>query len=137
MPHADPGPDINETAASMLEAMFTSSPVGLHLLDPHLRVVRINTATPTMRGVPLENVVGRPARDVFDIVEGNDMEALLRKVLDTGVPLRERIVRAVTRADPCPSTLPGPVAGPTTCHGVRMSVEEILAARSPSSSVTG
>ncbi|MEU7385004.1 MULTISPECIES: SpoIIE family protein phosphatase [unclassified Streptomyces] len=100
MPDAHPGPDVDETAASMLEAMFTSSPIGLHLLDPHLRVVRINTATPAMQGVALEDVIGRPARDVFDLVENHEMETLLRKVLDTGVPLRERIVRAVTRAAP-------------------------------------
>lgn len=42
----DPGRQVDETAISMLEALFTQSPIGLHLLDTDLRVVRVNTATP-------------------------------------------------------------------------------------------
>ncbi|WP_371673290.1 SpoIIE family protein phosphatase [Streptomyces sp. NBC_00289] len=93
MAHGDPGRHVAETAVSMLEALFTQSPIGLHLLDTDLRVVRINATTPAMRGVVLEDLVGRPARDVYAMVEG-DVEALLREVLDTGVPVQQRIMRA-------------------------------------------
>ncbi|MFJ8199606.1 SpoIIE family protein phosphatase [Streptomyces sp. NPDC096152] len=100
MAHTDPGRQRDETRAAMLEALFTSSPIGLHLLDTELRVVRVNTTTPAMRGIPVADLVGRPIEDVYDIVEAGEMEVLLREVLDTGVPLRERIVRAFLRGDP-------------------------------------
>ncbi|MGW7041875.1 SpoIIE family protein phosphatase [Streptomyces avermitilis] len=100
MAHSDPGRRVDEAAASMLEALFTQSPIGLHLLDTDLRVVRINTATPAMRGVPLDNLKGLPARDIYSLVQGVDLEALLREVLDTGVPVLRRIVRARGNGDP-------------------------------------
>ncbi|MET7609024.1 SpoIIE family protein phosphatase [Streptomyces avermitilis] len=102
MAHSDPGRQLDETAASMLEALFTQSPIGLHLLDTDLRVVRINTATPLMRGVSLDDLEGRPARDAYDLVQGVDLEALLRGVLDTGVPVLQRIVQARSNGDPPP-----------------------------------
>ncbi|WP_369244527.1 SpoIIE family protein phosphatase [Streptomyces sp. R41] len=98
--HSDPGRRVDETAASMLEALFTQSPIGLHLLDTDLRVVRVNTATPVMRGVPLDDMKGRPIRDVYDIVEGCNVEALLREVLESGVPLLQRVVRARGEGNP-------------------------------------
>ncbi|MFF1653849.1 SpoIIE family protein phosphatase [Streptomyces sp. NPDC058255] len=100
MAHSDPGRRVDETAASMLEALFTQSPIGLHLLDTGLRVVRVNTAAPGMRGVNPDDLRGRRFRDAYDIVEGAEMEALLQEVLDTGVPLLERIVRARVNGDP-------------------------------------
>lgn len=100
MPHSDPGRHVDETAIAMLEALFTQSPIGLHLLDTDLRVVRVNTATPFMRGVPLHDLEGRPVRDVYDVVEGSDLETLLHEVLDSGVPLLRRVVRARVKGDP-------------------------------------
>jgi PAS domain S-box-containing protein len=91
---------VDETAASMLEALFTQSPIRLHLLDTDLRVVRVNTATPIMRGVDLDDVTGRPVSEVYGLVDDADIETLLREVLDTGVPLLQRIVRARVSGDP-------------------------------------
>ncbi|MCW8375820.1 SpoIIE family protein phosphatase [Streptomyces justiciae] len=84
---------VDETAVSMLDALFDQAPIGLHLLDPDLRVVRVNTATPAMRGVAEDELAGRPAREVYDMVDA-DVEGLLREVLDTGVPLLRHIVPA-------------------------------------------
>ncbi|WP_231573682.1 PAS domain-containing protein [Streptomyces sp. e14] len=94
MVHGDPGRPVDETSAAMLQALFTSSPVGLHLLDPDLRVVRLNTATPATRGVAPDDVVGRPIRDVYRMVEGNEAEIVLQDVLETGEPLWQHIIRA-------------------------------------------
>ncbi|MER6977811.1 SpoIIE family protein phosphatase [Streptomyces carpinensis] len=94
MAYGNPGRPVDETSAAMLEALFTGSPVGLHLLDTDLRVVRLNTATPAMRGVALDDLVGRPIRDVYHMVADSDMEAVLNDVLETGEPLWQRIVRA-------------------------------------------
>lgn len=98
MAHGEAGRQVNERSASMLEALFTQSPVGLHLLDTELHVVRANIATPAMRGVTPDEVVGRPIRDVYDVV-GEDIEATLREVLTTGVPLRDHILRVHAKGD--------------------------------------
>ncbi|MGW7052334.1 SpoIIE family protein phosphatase [Streptomyces sp. NPDC054887] len=95
MAQYDPVPRVDEAAAAMLEALFTQSPVGLHLLDENLCVVRVNTATPVMRDVPPGSLRGRPFREVYGLVDDDDdMEALLRGVLRTGEPVTQRVVRA-------------------------------------------
>ena len=93
MAHGAAGRLPEETAVSMLDALFDQAPIGLHLLDAELRVVRVNTATPAMRGMAGDAPAGRPAREVYDMVDA-DVEPLLRKVLDTGVPLVRHIVPA-------------------------------------------
>ncbi|MFD3842232.1 SpoIIE family protein phosphatase [Streptomyces sp. NPDC058642] len=99
MAHDAAGRLAAETALAMLDAMFEQSPIGLHLLDTALRVVRVNTATPAMRGLAADELTGRPAREVYDMVDA-DVEALLNKVLDTGVPVLGRILRARIDGDP-------------------------------------
>ncbi|WP_251096480.1 SpoIIE family protein phosphatase [Streptomyces sp. Caat 7-52] len=92
--------DTDETAGTgdagtaTLDALFTQAPVGLAVLDSELRVVRINTATPAMQGMREEEVVGRRFPASHHVVDGAAAEALARQVLETGVPVRERIVRA-------------------------------------------
>ncbi|WP_329157974.1 PAS domain-containing protein [Streptomyces sp. NBC_01717] len=49
---------------AILNALFTQSPVGLHVLDTELRVVRVNTATRGMRGVAAEGLLGRHFAEV-------------------------------------------------------------------------
>ncbi|MEV8059114.1 PAS domain-containing protein [Streptomyces antimycoticus] len=100
MAHGDPGQPVDEASAAMLEAMFTSSPVGLHLLNTDLRVVRLNTAAPAIEGVPSDGLIGRPIRDVYHMVECNDTETALRHVLETGEPLWQRLVHARVKGDP-------------------------------------
>ncbi|GAA1541836.1 SpoIIE family protein phosphatase [Streptomyces albidochromogenes] len=99
MAQFDPGRQVDEIAAAMLEALFTQSPVGLHLLDENLRAVRVNTATPVMRGVAPETLLGRPFSEVYGMVQDDDTEALLHEVLRTGVPLTQRVVRARVGGD--------------------------------------
>ncbi|MGW1614103.1 SpoIIE family protein phosphatase [Streptomyces sp. NPDC002285] len=98
MADRDPGGPVDEAAALMLEALFTQSPVGLHLIDTDLRVLRVNTATPGMRNRSMDDLRGRPVHEVYRLVD-DDVEALLREVLDTGVPMRQRIIRAHVEGD--------------------------------------
>ncbi len=100
MAYGDTGRGVDETSAAMLEALFTRSPVGLHLLDPQLRVVRLNTAAPALRGASTKEMTGRPVRDVYRMVEDNDLETLLRRVLETGETLWRQLVRARTKDEP-------------------------------------
>ncbi|MDX3076730.1 SpoIIE family protein phosphatase [Streptomyces sp. MI02-7b] len=85
---------MGEAEEAMVNALFTQSPVGLHLLDTDLRVVRVNTATTAMRGVPPTSLIGHRFADSYDIIDAERHEAAVREVLETGTPLRERLVRA-------------------------------------------
>ncbi|WP_433454452.1 PAS domain-containing protein [Streptomyces sp. CA-142005] len=77
-----------------LEALFSQAPVGLAVLDCDLRVVRINTATPAMQGTREEDVIGRTFPGSHYVVDAEAAEALVREVLESGVSVRRRILRA-------------------------------------------
>ena len=58
------GMDPADFDRAVLDALLSESPIGLHVLDTELRLVRFNTASPGMRGVPAEDLLGRRAREV-------------------------------------------------------------------------
>ncbi|MFE2146361.1 SpoIIE family protein phosphatase [Streptomyces sp. NPDC059456] len=84
----------------MLDALFSHSPVGLHLLDTDLRVVRVNTATPAMRDVHVEDLVGRRFDEVYGLVDAGEALDLVRGVLDGGAPVVGRLLRARRGGEP-------------------------------------
>nr|WSW48125.1 SpoIIE family protein phosphatase [Streptomyces sp. NBC_01001] len=84
----------------MLDALFSQSPVGLHLLDTELRIVRVNTATPAMREVRAEDVVGHRFDEIYEIVDGGEAMDLARGVLDNGVAVVGHLLRAYRRTGP-------------------------------------
>ncbi|MFF4648594.1 SpoIIE family protein phosphatase [Streptomyces sp. NPDC001380] len=86
------GPDA--LGAAVLKALFTRSPVGLHVLDDRLRVVRVNKATRAMRGRTVEEFVGRHLTEAYGLVDPAGEEAAARRMLETGVPSVDRLVRA-------------------------------------------
>ncbi|MFI2761830.1 SpoIIE family protein phosphatase [Streptomyces echinatus] len=94
MADADDFPGAGDAGAVVLDALFTQAPVGLAVLDSELCVVRINTATPAMQGMREEDVVGRTFPASHHVIDTDVAEALARRVLETGVPARGRIVRA-------------------------------------------
>ncbi|WTH12748.1 SpoIIE family protein phosphatase [Streptomyces sp. NBC_01578] len=80
---------------AILDALFTQSPVGLHVLDTELRVVRVNAAAWGMRVVPAEDLVGLHFAEAYAGLSALDeVEAVLRGVLESGVPVREYLFRA-------------------------------------------
>ncbi|MFF1359586.1 SpoIIE family protein phosphatase [Streptomyces sp. NPDC058297] len=83
-----------------MDALFTQSPVGLQVLDTELRVVRVNTATRAMRGVAVEGLLGLHFAEAFAGLSAPDeVEAILRGVLESGVPVREHLVRTRLAAE--------------------------------------
>ncbi|MGW6896952.1 SpoIIE family protein phosphatase [Streptomyces sp. NPDC054919] len=80
--------------ASLIEALFTQSPIGLHILDPELRVVRVNTAALTMHGMQSDSVLGRSLPEAYPISDPADVDTVLRPVLEQGRPSLDRLVRA-------------------------------------------
>ncbi|WP_327360409.1 SpoIIE family protein phosphatase [Streptomyces sp. NBC_01296] len=91
---------LNAPEAAMLDALFSQSPVGLHLLDTELRIVRINTATPAMQGVRAQDVVGRRFNEVYGVVDPDAAMDLARGVLESGVAVVGHLLRAHRLADP-------------------------------------
>ncbi|MEV0447513.1 SpoIIE family protein phosphatase [Streptomyces sp. NPDC050600] len=84
----------------MLDAVFTQSAVGLHVLDTELRVVRVNPVAMGMRGVREEDVVGRSAAEAYAFLGVTVDEGVLSEVLATGRPVRDALVRSRPPADP-------------------------------------
>ncbi|MFJ7069930.1 SpoIIE family protein phosphatase [Streptomyces sp. NPDC101115] len=85
---------------AVLDAVFTQSDVGLHVLDTDLRVVRVNPVAVGMRGVPEESVVGRTAAGAYAALGLTVDEDALRDVLATGQPLRDALLRSTPLSDP-------------------------------------
>nr|WTB36271.1 SpoIIE family protein phosphatase [Streptomyces sp. NBC_00830] len=84
---------------SVIEALFTQSPVGLHIVDRELRIVRVNTATRALHGVPPERLLGRPLGEVYPVLDPAAEESVARDVLERGVPVLDRLVRVRFAAD--------------------------------------
>lgn len=87
------GVTIADVQAAAAQAWFTHAPAGLYVLDTDLRIVSAGLATQIMCGVPAERVLGRPLTDVYGLPAPSQIEAMLREVLDSGVPAPERVVR--------------------------------------------
>ncbi|MEW2549073.1 SpoIIE family protein phosphatase [Streptomyces sp. NPDC047002] len=86
------GPEERAWDAAVLDALFGQSPVGLHILDTDLRVVRADSGT--ARSAP----AGRRFDEVYRLADPAGQEAAARRILATGVPAVERTVRVF--ADP-------------------------------------
>ena len=89
-------------AEGILSGFFAGSPVGLFILDSELRFVRVNDTLAAMNRVPAADHLGRT---VGEVVPGiwELVEPLLRRVLDTGEPLRGVEVAVDSPSDPAMS----------------------------------
>jgi PAS domain S-box-containing protein len=78
---------------AILKAMFTHSPVGLHVLDDQLRVVRMNTASRGLRNTPVEHLLGRHFTEAYELEDPREEAAVAQRVLDSGEAVLNRLVR--------------------------------------------
>ncbi|MFB7331164.1 SpoIIE family protein phosphatase [Streptomyces adustus] len=90
---------------AVLAALFSQSPVGLHVLDTQLRLVRVNVAARRIRDFldPVDQLVGRPLRDVLDafgVDRPEFIERTARNVLETGSPVLDLHFYLRSRRDP-------------------------------------
>jgi PAS domain S-box-containing protein len=69
-----------------LDQIYKTAPVGLCFVDTNLRYVRINEVLAAMNGRPASDHIGRTIREVLPDM-ANEIEALYRRVFDTGAPL--------------------------------------------------
>jgi PAS domain S-box-containing protein len=70
-----------------IRALYQHAPVGLSLLDLEMRFLRVNEFLRDITGLEAEEHVGRP---IFDILPDlrESLEPVLRRVLETGEPVR-------------------------------------------------
>jgi PAS domain S-box-containing protein len=88
------------SAASVeLEQVWRNAPVGLAVIDTGLRFVRINERLAEINGASVEAHLGRTVREMLpDLTEQG--EALLRRVIESGEPLRDIEIAGETPAQP-------------------------------------
>ncbi|NPC49324.1 response regulator [Corallococcus exiguus] len=73
---------------AQLDALLTSSPVGLSLLDRDLRFVRVNARMAKLDGLSVDAYPGRTLAEVLPRFASR-LEPLLRRVMETGEPVEE------------------------------------------------
>ncbi|MFC9324081.1 SpoIIE family protein phosphatase [Kitasatospora sp. NPDC057015] len=102
-PHREPDPGADHLDRALLNALFSQSPVGLHLLDPGLRLIRVNAAARLIREFPIDRFLGRSLTEVlraFDVSDPEFVERTARRVLETGRPVPDLRIRARNRDNP-------------------------------------
>ena len=72
----------------MLGALFEQAPVGQAVWDAELRYAAINDALARINGFPAADHIGRTPAELLGEV-GVQVEAALRRVLETGADVKE------------------------------------------------
>ncbi|MFF9915351.1 SpoIIE family protein phosphatase [Streptomyces sp. NPDC013457] len=88
---------------AVLDALFSQSPMGLHVYDRGLRLVRVNPSARLMRQFPVDRLLGRTLPEILrtlDVTDPATVERAARRVLETGTPEIELSIRARDRAGP-------------------------------------
>lgn len=87
-----------EETNSILENVYTASPVGFALLDEQLRFVRINRTLAEINGVLPEATIGKTVEEVLPNEVGRIAHKLHKQVLETGQPIRNRLIEGTLQA---------------------------------------
>ena len=82
-----------------LEATYANAPIGLCVIDTDLRWVRINDFLARLNGIPPEMHIGHTVRELLPQV-ADVVEPILRRVLETGEPMRDIELSGETPAEP-------------------------------------
>jgi diguanylate cyclase (GGDEF)-like protein/PAS domain S-box-containing protein len=83
--------------AAELELIYRTLPIGLCVLDTELRYVHINARLAEFNGIPAEAHLGKTVRELLPQV-ADHVEPLLRRVLDTGLPVLDFEASAADKA---------------------------------------
>lgn len=78
---------------AILQVMFTHSPMGLHVLDDSLRIVRANAVTCGLRDARGDSLFGQVFTEAYQLDAPEQEEAAARRVLESGKPELNRLVR--------------------------------------------
>lgn len=75
-----------QQANEILENLYATSPVGLSLFDQDLKYLRINPVLASINGFPVEEHLGKTARELSPQL-ADRIEPRLRQVIETGEPI--------------------------------------------------
>ncbi len=87
-----------QQANEILENLYETSPVGLCLQDEDLKYLRINRALAEINGASIKAHLGKTLRDISPEL-ANQIEPLLRRVIDTDEPIYNFEIRIALPAD--------------------------------------
>ncbi len=85
--------------AALLEAALAGTPVGFAFYDTQLRFLRVNATLAALNGVAPEDHIGLTLQDI-DEKTAAVVEPLLRRVLETGQPIRDFEMQSDVPRDP-------------------------------------
>ncbi|WP_340384290.1 SpoIIE family protein phosphatase [Streptomyces sp. SS7] len=85
---------------SVLDGFLTRSPVGMAVMDLQLRYVWLNDTLERFGGVPREHRLGHRLSEVLPGLQATTLEGLMRKVLESGVPITDHEYLGWSWADP-------------------------------------
>jgi PAS domain S-box-containing protein len=91
--------DVAVKRLAELETIYAKAPIGLCVLDTDLRFSRINDRLADMNGMPAASHIGRTVREMVPHL-ADQVEPLLRKVLETGEPVVALEITGETLACP-------------------------------------
>ncbi|GGU47709.1 SpoIIE family protein phosphatase [Streptomyces lavendofoliae] len=83
-----------------LQGLFSQSPIGLALLGPDLRFLRVNEALARMNGVPARDHLGKRLTEVAPGINATALETVMRQVLERGEAVVDVRRTGRTPADP-------------------------------------
>ncbi|MFB2982880.1 PAS domain S-box protein [Microseira sp. BLCC-F43] len=69
-----------------IEAIYSTAPIGLCFIDTNLRFVRLNEHLAEINGIPVSEHIGRTLREILP-EQADDLEPLLRQVIESGEPI--------------------------------------------------
>ncbi|MGW4893130.1 SpoIIE family protein phosphatase [Kitasatospora sp. NPDC004240] len=85
---------------AVLDGFFTQSPVGMAVYDSDLRFVRLNDALARVNGLSVEEHLGRRLAELLPGINGEESEAVMREVLESGIPVLDTRSHGRTPSDP-------------------------------------
>jgi PAS domain S-box-containing protein len=85
---------------TVLDGFLTRSPVGMAVMDLELRYIWLNDTLERFGGVPREQRLGRRLSELLPGLQATTIESLMRKVLETGVPVTDYEYLGWSWADP-------------------------------------
>jgi len=89
-----------EARSAFVDAVMRTSPFGLGMLDTDLRYVMVNDALAEFNGITAEEHIGRSVSEMVRAADEGEYERRLRRVLETGEPMRNVIVDSRTLGRP-------------------------------------
>ncbi|MDH6137207.1 PAS domain S-box-containing protein [Kitasatospora sp. MAA4] len=89
-----------EADLAVLDGFFTQSPIGMAVYDTELRFVRLNEALARINGLSVEAHLGRRMDAVLPGLNAAEIEAVMRHVLASGVPVVDARSHGRTPGDP-------------------------------------